>query len=129
MRRWLERIQSIMTNPHLDNASARQQVIALLGNRFSIPTSVATPKVDYNLRAGTTIAYLKPDVYHEVMGYLREGKKIQAIKAVRQSTGLGLKDAKDIVECDPQCLAAYRSPDMQMAGGVARRAVVPTRFG
>ncbi|MFG1646993.1 ribosomal protein L7/L12 [Amycolatopsis sp. NPDC049252] len=34
----------------------------------------------------------------EVRKYLMEGKKIQAIKAYRESTGAGLKDAKDAVE-------------------------------
>ncbi|MEA5361520.1 ribosomal protein L7/L12 [Amycolatopsis sp., V23-08] len=34
----------------------------------------------------------------EVRKYLQEGKKIQAIKAYRESTGAGLKDAKDAVE-------------------------------
>jgi hypothetical protein len=30
--------------------------------------------------------------------HLRKGRKIEAIKAVRQATGLGLKEAKDAVE-------------------------------
>jgi ribosomal protein L7/L12 len=34
----------------------------------------------------------------EVRKYLQEGKKIQAIKAYRESTGAGLKEAKDAVE-------------------------------
>jgi ribosomal protein L7/L12 len=33
-----------------------------------------------------------------VLNYLREGKKIDAIKVLRQETGLGMKDAKDMVE-------------------------------
>ena len=33
-----------------------------------------------------------------VLNYLREGKKIDAIKTLRQETGIGLKDAKDMVE-------------------------------
>ncbi len=33
-----------------------------------------------------------------VLNYLREGKKIDAIKALRHETGLGMKDAKDTVE-------------------------------
>lgn len=34
----------------------------------------------------------------EVLGALRGGNKIAAIKAVREATGLGLKEAKDLVE-------------------------------
>jgi ribosomal protein L7/L12 len=33
-----------------------------------------------------------------VLDYLREGKKIDAIKALRHETGLGMKDFKDTVE-------------------------------
>jgi ribosomal protein L7/L12 len=35
---------------------------------------------------------------YNVLNHLRAGKKIDAIKALRQETGLGLKDAKDAVE-------------------------------
>jgi ribosomal protein L7/L12 len=34
----------------------------------------------------------------EVHEFLRQGQKIQAIKAYRESTGAGLKDAKEAVE-------------------------------
>ncbi|WP_410673515.1 ribosomal protein L7/L12 [Amycolatopsis sp. cmx-4-68] len=34
----------------------------------------------------------------EVTALLREGKKIQAIKAYRENTGAGLKEARDAVE-------------------------------
>lgn len=39
----------------------------------------------------------QPDL-PEVVALLREGKKIQAIKAYRERTGAGLKEAKDAVE-------------------------------
>ncbi|MCX4989646.1 MULTISPECIES: ribosomal protein L7/L12 [unclassified Streptomyces] len=34
----------------------------------------------------------------QVTAFLRDGKKIQAIKAYREATGAGLKEAKDAVE-------------------------------
>lgn len=34
----------------------------------------------------------------DVIALLREGKKIQAIKAYRENTGAGLKEARDAVE-------------------------------
>jgi large subunit ribosomal protein L7/L12 len=34
----------------------------------------------------------------EVLMLVQQGKKIQAIKLVRERTGLGLKEAKDLVE-------------------------------
>ena len=41
---------------------------------------------------------LSPDVEHEVRGLVISGKKILAIKLVRDHTGMGLKEAKDLVE-------------------------------
>jgi len=39
-----------------------------------------------------------PDVHPAVLRELQQGRKIQAIKAYREATGAGLKDAKDEVE-------------------------------
>lgn len=38
----------------------------------------------------------------EVLAALQRGNKIEAIKLLRQLTGLGLKEAKDAVEAAPQ---------------------------
>lgn len=50
--------------------------------------------------AATTPGFsgLPADVEHEVRRLVDSGKKIVAIKLVRERTGLGLKDAKDLVE-------------------------------
>ena len=37
-------------------------------------------------------------VSEKALEFLREGKKIDAIKVVREETGLGLKDSKELVE-------------------------------
>lgn len=42
--------------------------------------------------------HLADESHDEVLRLLRSGKKIAAIKACREQTGLGLKDAKDAVE-------------------------------
>jgi ribosomal protein L7/L12 len=39
-----------------------------------------------------------PDVHPMVLQELQQGRKIQAIKAYREATGVGLKEAKDEVE-------------------------------
>jgi ribosomal protein L7/L12 len=39
-----------------------------------------------------------PDVVDEALRILRDGNKIAAIKHVRERTGLGLREAKDVVE-------------------------------
>ncbi|MBT9503232.1 MAG: ribosomal protein L7/L12 [Burkholderiaceae bacterium] len=38
----------------------------------------------------------------EVLAALQRGNKIEAIKLMRQLTGLGLKEAKDAVEASPE---------------------------
>lgn len=40
----------------------------------------------------------RPPYEAEVLSWLREGKKIQAIKVVRAHTGLGLRECKEYVE-------------------------------
>jgi len=48
---------------------------------------------------GVPTAPLTPQGLHEtVTGLTRQGQKIQAIKELRQYTGLGLKEAKDVVD-------------------------------
>ena len=37
-------------------------------------------------------------VSEKVLDFLREGKKIDCVKVLREETGLGLKDSKDMVE-------------------------------
>ena len=41
---------------------------------------------------------IKGDYQEEVLDLLRQNKKIGAIKFIREKTGLGLKDAKTMVE-------------------------------
>lgn len=45
--------------------------------------------------SGTTLA---PDALEEIRALALAGKKIEAIKRLRALTGMGLKDAKDLVE-------------------------------
>ncbi len=66
---------------------------------------------DQKPRASRPIAAPPPSPYpmttalspldHHVRKLAAEGKKIEAIKAVREHTGLGLKEAKDYVEAIP----------------------------
>ena len=42
----------------------------------------------------------------EAANWLRQGNKLEAIKAYQKATGLGLKDAKDAVEALEQSLGA-----------------------
>lgn len=49
-------------------------------------------------RAAPTDHYGYPAVSNEVRHLAASGQKIQAIKRLREETGLGLKEAKDMVE-------------------------------
>jgi ribosomal protein L7/L12 len=46
-------------------------------------------------RSGTSAPSVLPA---DVMGALQRGEKLEAIKLLREATGLGLKEAKDVVE-------------------------------
>lgn len=80
-------------------------VIGLLVTVLIVSQSLGTLKqrvarLEHGLRAQTPTGSsgLDPDVEREVRGLVDAQKKIAAIKLVRERTGLGLKDAKDLVE-------------------------------
>jgi ribosomal protein L7/L12 len=64
--------------------------IVLRMARQSAPSATA--------RRSAPLPSVPPDVVDEAVRILREGNKIAAIKHVRERTGLGLKEAKDVVE-------------------------------
>ena len=55
----------------------------------------------------------------DVIGALRRGEKLDAIKLLREATGLGLKEAKDIVEATLERQAAPQKT--QLASGAVPR--------
>src|SRR3990167_7039470 len=61
------------------------------------------------IAVGDTASTLPP----EVLSALQQGKKIEAIRLLREKTGLGLKDAKEAVEsiqAKGEGMPAFRSP-------------------
>ena len=63
-----------------------------------------------------------PSSRQEVERLLTEGKKIEAVRAVRQATGLGLKEAKDAADAIESDLRRreplkFRAADLQKKGG------------
>jgi len=48
--------------------------------------------------SGAPAAVLPPEVEEIVRALLTDGRKIEAIKLVREATHIGLKEAKDLVE-------------------------------
>jgi Ribosomal protein L7/L12 C-terminal domain len=59
---------------------------------------------------------LPPSAEDEVRSLLRERRKIEAIKAVRVHTGIGLKEAKDRVEVMERELGLPPAPIMTSVG-------------
>jgi ribosomal protein L7/L12 len=49
-------------------------------------------------RRTAPLPHVPPDVVDEALRIVQQGNKIAAIKHVRERTGLGLKEAKDVVE-------------------------------
>ncbi len=73
------------------NRSLLKDMVSLLGDKGMLPTFTAETKEMLD----------KVLIHGEVTGILDElkmGRTIQAIKTVRQITGAGLKEAKDIVD-------------------------------
>ena len=60
------------------------------GEQTPVAVNVAAADIDFD--------DLDRDGLLRVMAEIREGRKINAIKEVREMTGLGLKEAKDLVE-------------------------------
>jgi ribosomal protein L7/L12 len=61
---------------------------------FKVPFTAA-PKQNYT---PPTLDDLSPALRAQILLLKAEGQKIEAIRMVRQRTGLGLKEAKDVVE-------------------------------
>jgi len=53
----------------------------------------------------------------QVVAYINSGQKINAIKVYREHTGVGLKEAKDIVEAMESRMNAGMSPSFDEVGG------------
>jgi hypothetical protein len=75
--------------------------LALRRNRHD-PLLGGQPKMLVRPRPGAAdrvpIASLSPQVETEIRALVAANRKIEAIKLAREITGLGLKDAKDLVE-------------------------------
>ncbi len=80
----IEAIKILRVENNLDLKTAKELV-----DRFSVGSSDS----EYNSEVKTNIK-----ISENVLSLLRKGKKIDAIKVLRQETGLGMKDSKEMVE-------------------------------
>ncbi|MDX8392792.1 MAG: 50S ribosomal protein L7/L12 [Mariprofundaceae bacterium] len=78
------------------------ELVSALEEKFGVsaaaPVAVAAPA------AGGDAAAVEEKTDFDVVLTAIGDKKIQVIKAVREITGLGLKDAKDVVEAAPKAV-------------------------
>jgi hypothetical protein len=94
-----------------DEYEARDQIRAL---------GYFVTKLDRVDESGAEPASLVDALDAQLLGLLRQGHKIQAIKVYRDASGVGLADAKDYVEA---LARSHGLPDTR-AAGCARNAAV-----
>jgi large subunit ribosomal protein L7/L12 len=85
--------------------------LADLIETFKTKFNVTIATVAAGPAAGGAAAAVEEQTEFEVILKEAGGKKIQVIKVVREITGLGLKEAKDLVDGAPKSLKAGVSKD------------------
>lgn len=70
---------------------------ASAGQRES-PEERAMRRLREGERAANAFAALSPPVQSDIDRLLLDGKKIEAIKIIREQTGMGLKESKDLAD-------------------------------
>lgn len=96
-----EIMQAIKEMSVLDLAELVKALEEEFGVSAAAPVAVAAPGAGAGGDAGAAAAEQTAfDVIIEAAG----GKKVQVIKAVREITGLGLKEAKDLVDNAPKAV-------------------------
>ena len=73
-----------------------------LEERFGVSAAAPVGVVAAPAAAGGAAAAEEKTSFDVVLGSAPADKKIQVIKVVREITGLGLKEAKDLVEAAPK---------------------------
>jgi len=86
------------------------ELIESFKSKFNV-TIAAAPVGGAPAAAGAAPAAVEEKTEFDVVLKDAGGKKIQVIKVVRELTGLGLKEAKDLVDGAPQTVKAGISKD------------------
>ena len=85
---WVQVITPMGYVCRYDNGAAYPDNIA------PIPGKIEVPHVCEKIFTGN----VTPEKLAKIVSYLRQGKKIQALKVYREVTGLGLKESKEFVD-------------------------------
>lgn len=99
-----------MTKDELVNAIAELTVLELselvkaIEEKFGVKAAAPAVAVAAAPAAGGAAAAEEKDEFNVVLTAVDAAKKISVIKVVREITGLGLKEAKDLVEGAPKAV-------------------------
>ncbi|HUD01012.1 MAG TPA: 50S ribosomal protein L7/L12 [Rhabdochlamydiaceae bacterium] len=78
----------------------------LLEDKWGVKAAAAAPMMMAAAPAAAAPAAAEATEFEVTLGKAPDDKKIGVIKVVREITGLGLKEAKDIVDAAPKVLKA-----------------------
>ena len=84
-------------------------------DKFGVTAVMAAPAAAPGAGAGAAAPAVEEKTEFDVVLKEAGAKKIQVIKVVREITGLGLKEAKDLVDGAPQVVKAGVSKDESAA--------------
>lgn len=99
-----------LTNEELVNAIAELTVLELselvkaIEEKFGVKAAAPAVAVAAAPAAGAAAAAEEKDEFNVMLTAVDAAKKIAVIKVVREITGLGLKEAKDLVEGAPKAV-------------------------
>ena len=99
-----------LTKDEILNAIAEMSVLELselvkaVEEKFGVKAQAAAVAVAAAPAAGAAAAAEEKDEFNVVLKSIDAAKKIAVIKIVREITGLGLKEAKDLVEGAPKAV-------------------------
>jgi large subunit ribosomal protein L7/L12 len=99
-----------LTKDEILNAIAEMTVLELselvkaVEEKFGVKAQAAAVAVAAAPAAGAAAAAEEKDEFNVVLKSIDAAKKIAVIKIVREITGLGLKEAKDLVEGAPKAV-------------------------
>lgn len=99
-----------LTKDEILNAIAEMTVLELselvkaVEEKFGVKAQAAAVAVAAAPAAGAAAAAEEKDEFNVVLKSIDATKKIAVIKVVREITGLGLKEAKDLVEGAPKAV-------------------------
>lgn len=109
-----EQLEKILKSKRKDKAAryvaldiVRQQIRAAKGENHVLGANVSGLRTGRALRSGrvgpqiVNFIGLPHSIQRMVINYLREGRRIEAVKTIRDASGVGLKEAKDTIENHP----------------------------